>query len=425
MIRRIIIVLLLGWGSAAMAQTGAAEPILRVDLESDSAIPGQPISLRVTVLVPTYMPDPPEWPSFELPNLLVRLPERSTNPTSESIDGDTWSGISRHYRLSPMIPGQFTLPPQEILITYADPDGNAPIQATLKTEQVSFSGTVPEGAEGLDPFLAAKDLDLKLDIEGDTEGLTPGASVKLTVEAKIEGTSPMFLPQLLPPFQIEGVAIYRDEPSIAETGNRGEISGTRRESATLIAEGGGSGQVPVITLDWYDLDGKSVETARTSPVDIAVIGPPAATQTEPRDWRAIAIAASVILLAAAAITFVGRAAFSLLTRRYNAARRARLASEGFAFRQVKNAVRHQDYHALHPALEAWRARLPASSDPLSDSDVQTALTDLGRTRYGRASGDKRGEIAAWHALAAALPKLRRSAESATTRQMLPPLNPGA
>ena len=44
-----------------MAQ-GAPRPVLRIELEKGSAIPGQPIVLRITVLVPTWLPKPPALP---------------------------------------------------------------------------------------------------------------------------------------------------------------------------------------------------------------------------------------------------------------------------------------------------------------------------------------------------------------------------
>ncbi len=94
-----------------------AQPVLRMAFERTEAIPGQPLTLRLTVLSPTYLTSPPVWPSFEAPNLLIRLPEGATTPTSERIGGETWSGVSRRYRISPMIPGEFPIPPQEVVVT--------------------------------------------------------------------------------------------------------------------------------------------------------------------------------------------------------------------------------------------------------------------------------------------------------------------
>ena len=44
-------------------------PILRTEFEETQAIPGQSLSLRLTVLVPIYMPAAPVWPAMEVPNV--------------------------------------------------------------------------------------------------------------------------------------------------------------------------------------------------------------------------------------------------------------------------------------------------------------------------------------------------------------------
>jgi hypothetical protein len=187
-------------------------PVLEVTFEETEAIPGQPLSLRLTVLVPTFLPHPPVWPSLEAPNLLVRLPERSTNPTSARVGDETWSGVTRNYRISPMVPGDFTIPPQEVIVTYADPDSNEAVKATLRTEAVAFRGVVPEGAEGLDPFIAADALELEQTVDGEPGAMAPGDSVTRAVVATVSGTSPMFLPDLLVPVVVDGIASYPDEP---------------------------------------------------------------------------------------------------------------------------------------------------------------------------------------------------------------------
>ncbi|MCC0066891.1 MAG: BatD family protein [Rhodovulum sp.] len=297
---------LLAFAPPAGAQEDVAPdgPVLRVEFDETEAIPGQPLSLRMTVLVPTFLPEPPVWPSLEAPNLLVRLPERSTNPTSARVGGETWAGVTRNYRISPMVPGEFAIPPQEVVVTWADPESNAPARAILRSEALAFRGVVPAGAEGLDPFVAATSLELAQTIEGEPGAMTPGDSVTRTVVATVAGTAPMFLPELMPPVAIEGVAAYPDEPLIAETDDRGTLGGSRTERVTLVAEGGGSGAVPAVTLDWYDLETGRVETASVEGFAIAVEGPPARSVAPGRDWRRIALGGLAALAGAAAAVWL-------------------------------------------------------------------------------------------------------------------------
>jgi hypothetical protein len=395
-------------------------PFLRVVFEATEAVPGQPLSLRLTVLVPTFMPAPPVWPTLEAPNLLVRLPERSTNPTSERIGGETWSGITRHYRISPMVPGDFAIPAQDVVVTWNDPASGNAGKTVLRTEPIAFSGVLPEGAAGLDPFIAAEGLELVQTIEGSPEAMRPGDSVTRTLTAAVRGASPMFLPPLLPTVAIEGVAAYPDEAVLAEQDERGRLGGTRQESVTLVAEGGGTGEVPAVSLDWYDLDNGEVATATVEGFVVNVDGPPA-SRAAPRDWRAIGLALAAGLVALALLVPLARRDVPPL-RRWLADRRAAwLASEAVAWRQLQRAVARRDHAALRPALDGWAARV-AGADPRRDPHLQEALAALGAARY--AAGNGGDPAAAWRALAAALPAARRATADRLCTEMLPPLNPG-
>lgn len=421
--RYVPLVLLLSFPLPLGAQEAdqPAGPVIEVTFEETEAVPGQPLSLRLTVLVPTFMPDPPAWPSLEAPNLLVRLPERSTGPTSRTIGGQTWSGVTRHYRISPMVPGEFAIPPQEVIVTFADPDTSEPTKATLTTEPLAFSGVVPQGAEGLDPFLAAEALELEQEITGDPEAMVPGDSVTRTVTARIRGTSPMFLPDLLPATKVGGVAAYPDEPVLAEADDRGVLSGTRTERVTLVAEAGGSGEAPPVSLDWYNLDTGEVETATLEGFAIAVDGPPARS-AEPRDWRAIALTALAGTLALALALWLLRRFLPPLGRWLQARHAGWLASEAHAYADLRRAVGRRDYAALRPTLDAWAATAPGP-DPRRHPGLQEALTQIGAARYGRTTPDD--AAAAWRALLSALPEARRASRASHPAAALPPMNPGA
>ena len=129
----------------------AQDPLVEMEFDADApVVVGQPVALRLTVLVPTFMPQPPVLPSFETPDLMVRLNGRATNPTSRRIDGETWSGITRSYSLYPMVQGRFDLPAQEVGVVYMDATSTEQ-RVQIPTEPVSFTAGLPEGADGLDP----------------------------------------------------------------------------------------------------------------------------------------------------------------------------------------------------------------------------------------------------------------------------------
>lgn len=405
-----------GWGQER------DRPILQMELEADSAIPGQPIILRVTVLTPTWFPEPPEFPSFEIPNVMVRLPSRAAGPTSQRIGGQTWSGVTRAYRIYPMIAGRFRIPSRSVLVTYADPDTREPIRLELATDALVFSGVVPPEAAGLDPFIAADSLTLEQSVEGGTEGLEPGQAVTRTLRAVIAGTSPIFLPDLIPPSEGEGLAAYPDEPVVIESENRRVLQGERTERVTYVAQSGGRFDLPAITVRWWDLENDRIETAEVPGLPIAVAAPITPGQQGGRGtllaWSAAAIA-SVTLLGVVTWLLWPRA-----SARYRARRAAFEASEAYAFSRARSAARQRDLGATLAAIDLWRRRLPGA-DGAGGKRLAEILATLGADRYG--SGQP-GDVADhWAQCLAQLQTARRERLAAGAAEQvdpaLPPLNP--
>jgi hypothetical protein len=378
-------------------------------------VPGQSITLRLSVLVPTWMPEPPELPTFETPNLRVRLPPQSSGPTSRNVNGERWSGVYRRYLLTPMVPGQFTLPPQNVIVTYAQPGGTDPVEATVQTQAITFRGTVPAGAEGLDPFIAANALTLKQELSGPTTGLDPGASVVRTITATIEGTSPIVLPALMPQIDLPAIRVYPATPQVAEDDGSDVLSGTRVESETLMAVGGGEGSAPPVSVDWFNLKTGAVETAQVPGFDISVTGPPPAAMQAARlpDWRLILAGLAAVVALAVLARWLG----PRLLRAARTRRSARLASAAHARRKLIATIGRRDYPATAHWMAEWQSRLPAQTEtgPLSQ-----AMAGVGRTIYGPQTGEA---ATPWQALARAV-RAVSPPRHGRTAPALPALNPG-
>ena len=349
----------------------------------------------------------------------MRLPERSTTPISERIEGETWSGITRNYRLSPMVPGRFDLPPQEVTVTWRDASG-ADSVTVLTTDAISFSGVVPDGAQDLDPFIAASDLTLTQEIAGDPAAMDAGSSFTRTVTAELKGLAPMFLPGLQHPAPVTGLAAYPDAPVLIEADERGRVSGTRSETVTFVAEGGGSGQLPGLTLRWFDLDDRTVKTAEVEAIDVAISGPPARA-ADPGWNRRLTIAAVTGVLVLGLAAWLGRRLAPKL-RAGLARRRARvLASEAYAWRQLRQVLNAGGPAGLRQALDTWAARVDGA-DPRRDPEVRQALLSLGAAEY-RGAGSPSTRPTALAALDRALRAARRRRRNPRRARGLPPLNP--
>ncbi|WP_167620048.1 BatD family protein [Paracoccus ravus] len=413
--RKLVFGLFLLFAAPLVAQE-AATPIVETTLEQNEVVPGQSVTLRLTVLVPSWMPDPPELPSFEAPNLRVRQPPKSSTAVSRQVDGATWSGVSRRYLLTPMVPGQFALPPQTVEVTYIGPDGTSPVRASLQTEALILTGILPPGAEDLDPFIAADGLSLTQELSGPTTGLEPGASVIRTVTARIDGASPIVLPSMLPQVQIPAIKVYPSSPQVTEESGTDRLAGTRVESETLMALGGGEGTVPPVRIDWFNLASGKVESAALPGFEISVSGPPPASTTprNPPDWRIMAALATGAVLTFALLRWIWPRA----RRSYLSWRETWRASEGYARKKLLEAISSRDYPASSHWLSEWRARDPALSSRAM-AEISNRMASVGATIYRDPAGSDRD--AAWRDLATAVRSAggRRRAAGPS----LPALNP--
>ena len=405
-----------------VAAQDALEPLIEVELSETEVIPGQPTILRITVLVPTWLPKPVTFPSFEVPDLMVKLPERATSPVSRTIEGETWSGVSRGYRISPMVPGTMTIPAQELTIYWAEPGKTDPLITKSTIESVTVTGIVPKGAEALDPFIAASGLKLSEDLSTDLRELKPGDSLTRKVVLEIDGTSPLFVPKLLPPHEIQGVASYPAEPEVSETTDRTWVSGKRVESTTLVAESGGSGSVPPVEVSWYNLETQQIEIARIEGFDLVVDGPVARNRPEV-DLRLLAVVGFFGGLLAYGIFRLGRYLLPKYRSWREARRVAHRLTERWAYAQVQRAVQARDYGAVMDAVSVWEARLP-QYEASTRSEAAGALSDVGRRLFGP---DHEEGAAEWSALANALDVYRKASLAREKRRpergALLPINP--
>lgn len=410
-----------------VAATTHAEPValpkLITNLEKSVVVPGQIISLDVTILVPTWMPAPPTFPALELQDVSIRLDSGSSGPAMQRIGADTWSGVTRSYQISPLVVGGFRIPPQTVTVTYADPETRTPIVAELEMNEVVFEGVAPAGAEDLDPFMAASTLTLDEQIDGDPQSLEPGSAFTRTVTARLTGASPIFLPPLIPLIEGEGLAAYPKEPVINESSNRGITTGERRESVTYVAEAGGRLDTSPIRLRWWNLRTEEIEVAELPALEIISRGPPprASSPFDPRGF------ASWLVVSVLGIVVLGMAARWQWPRFVEYRRRRldeRLESETFAFERVFEALRSHRFGDALRAVEVWATRLPLESEPDRER-LFAPLEPLSALLYG--CDGRAPSKAQWSTALDALREARRHCLSKSRikqrRRVLPPLNP--
>ncbi len=397
-------------------------PKLEVQFEETQTVPGQPLTLRLTILVPTFMPEPPLWPDLEAANVMVRLPEKATSPTSKQVGGETWSGVTRRYQVTPIVPGTFELPAGNVRVRYRALEGSDTLEALLPVPSVVVTGIVPEGAEGLDPFVAAQKLTLRQTIEGELDSLSPGDSFTRIVEAQIDGASPMFLPSLLSEPPIEGLRGYPESPEIEEKDNRGLLTGIRREKTVYLVEGGVDATLPEVTLSWFNLKTGKVEVATVEAVSVTAKAPKETTVGTGPDRSLLIWWAIRIFFAVAVVASYMRWLAPWVKKGRQYIRSQWENSATFAYGQVKRAVRERDLRATKMACSTWDARI-GWRDPDVELAISQAFLDVGAARFSKQPTSSEND--GWRRLQALFHSKRQKTRyrQRSTSPDLPALNP--
>ncbi len=336
---------LLGFASAAAAQK---VPVVRVDVSPDEISVGEPIQLRVVVLSPTWFPQPPVFPSFEITNAIVRLPPNSSRGISERVDQETWSGVVRNYKIFPLVGAAYRLDDLTMRVTYANP-GSSNITIDLDVPPIEFRAVVPAGAEGLNPYIAGRKLTLDREIAGESSTLEVGDALVVNYTAELDGLPAIFLPTLFEESETPGVSVYVDSPIVEEG-----TPARRSEKATYVFEAGGDFVLPAVQLRWWNTESSTIETASVVALTVSVVGPPIAQEpiaqlATDRNWWPIL--GGIFALFVGLILLVRRTA--VIRDRWRAHRKRRRASEEYAFHLLKKALRSGKSRASYEALATW------------------------------------------------------------------------
>lgn len=381
--RRFVLFLLTVVASTSPAHAQEpVQPIVETVLDNTSVVPGQYATMRITVLVPTWLSAPIDFPSFEMPNVRIRLGDRSTTAVSRLVNGESWSGVSRQYTISPMIAGAFVIPAQDLPVNYADPGKPSPVKTVVRTSSLRFAGTVPQKAEQLRPFIAGTSVTLKQELSGETTGLRPGDSLTRTVTASIEGTSPIILPPLIGGEAPPGLWAYPKTPQVVESEDNGIMSGQRTETIIYMAEDAVNGAMPPIELEWFNLASQSIETASVPGFVVAVEGIGQKPDSTNVNWSRGAAAVAILLT----LIFLLAGSRSRLKLAWDTTRQRRQASKSYMGRRLLNAIRQHNFSAMVQNLDAWSKREPLTAKQDLD-ELNRLVLAISESLYGLNGAD--------------------------------------
>lgn len=433
------IVLMAGLWVSAAAQT----PFVRAHFEPNNDIlVGQPVRLVVSVFVPNYFTGSPDFPEFELENAIVVLPQDRPENSNEQSGGVTYAGITRTYMIYPQEPGDFRLPPAEIITSYA----SAPPKSTevhLSLPALTFHADVPAAAQNLDYFLPTTSLTIQQKWSSSLKNVRAGDSIVRTITV----TAIKMQAMLIPPLPLEapdGVRIYTEEPIVQDQKtDRGDfVFGRRTESVKYLIRKEGDYTLPAIELKWWNLSTNRLVTATLPLVHFTAVANPnyvaelppeqePAPVAQPRHvslwtrykfWIRAAVPCCVAFLL---LFWTGWRYLPRLWRSLRGWREQRKHSETAYFRSLLNACEKNRPVETYERLLRWAAvadpglklddSLRRAADPALASEVNALGAILFRqTHPEQWQGKEMAELLRHH---------HQRTSSATTRSKLVKLNP--
>src|SRR5471030_157752 len=375
---------------SAMAQ-GVAQLLVRAHIEpSGTVVAGSEVKLIVDCLTTTWFTDAPNWPLFTVPNAIVNLPDEQAENLHEVINGVSWYGVSRAYRVVPQTAGAFEIP--SFLITVYPGGTNSP--ANLTTPALRVIATVPAGAEGMSVFFPTQKLSAKQTIEPSPNDLKVGGALTRTITQTAAGTESM----LIPPVNFGDVDGLKRYPKPSGTKNimqdrAGLVAGERTDTVTYVINRSGKFKRPPVTIEWWNTGTQrrekivlpavsfSATAAREKPlfdIPLDALSKGGAHRIIVID-RLRALIACVVLALLLAIVW----AYPRLVTRYKLAKRALVAArsryaegEAPAWRVLRAAARKGPLQRVIPALYRWMDKSPDFKHPARIGEPNFANPDL-------------------------------------------------
>ncbi len=356
----------------------AQQPLARTRLDPGSLVTvGQPLTVIVEVLVPSFFSGAPRFPDLDIPDAITVFTNRGTNFT-ERIERTTWAGQDRRYTIYPMRAESYEISDIPVEVRYSAPGVGPRATATVSPPPLRFEARVPPEAEGLDYFIATSRLTMRESFDPRPDTVLVGEAFTRTITFTVHDA----LSMVIPPMKFDtvpGLGVYVDPPTVEDTGGeRGQaIVGTRVESVTYVAQEEGTYHLPAVELAWWDIDAGRLRRAALPAVDFHVAPNPALVSEIPlppdsvveaavpaertrislidllRRWGLPAVAALFIVVLLA--RFVRRHG-SRVRERVAALRRRHAESERSFFRRFRRAARKGDPRAAARHVMFWLDR---------------------------------------------------------------------
>ena len=350
--------------SAASLQA-AQDIVLRTSVTPEDAWVGQQVLLQVDVLAKDGWAQLKKITDAEVQGAyMLRLESQGTR-LSETIDGESYTGQRYEFMLFTQRDGDFVVPPVPVDVEIRQYDaGGGPKHHRMSLPSVEFSARTPPGAEGIRGLISTTELTATQSWSSDNDNASVGDALKRSITLRARDISAMAFPPLLHP-EIESVAIYPLQAAVDDRFARGDLTGTRVETATYVFEQAGDVEIPGIALSWWDIRSEQLQRIDLPGLSLQIAANPllnsavdAGIASQPRKQEMWTVLFVIGLLAALAFRFGSR-----LLQHWAKWRKSRNESEPAYFRKMMLSSKSGDRKAFLRNTMRWLDRINPTSSP--------------------------------------------------------------
>ena len=408
---------------------------------SGSLMQGETARIAVDLLTPDFFTDAPVLPELHVDGAYLSLSDETPGHLVETVNGQTWSGVSRTYLITPLMSGAMEIPSFEITAHV----GAARTPVTVQTEPLSLSVRALVLPPGVSEALIAGSVKLTQTVTPQDGSLHVGDTVTRRIEIVAEGAPAMMLPPTtFAP--VDGLTLYAASPVTRDAvdSHGGFVGGDRVDTASYVIGHRGHYRLPAVTVRWLDSRTRQWRESTAPEVRFhawwGVPDKPRFALPErgfmPRliGWLSSDAGLAVLLLIVLGwIGWFFRDACRRGWQRWRAWRYRRRHSEPVAFRAVRRQRHASSAAVVAEAVDAWVRRAADDGAPASvsawasrygDATLRAQWAGVQDALYGP-GGSAWSASALVDALGSARQRWKHSRRRWRHRSALPPLNPFA
>ncbi|AIF46995.1 BatD family protein [Dyella japonica] len=400
---------------------------------------GETTRIVVDMLTPDFFTDAPVLPELHVDGAYLSLSDETPGHLVETIAGQSWSGVSRTYLITPLMSGPMEIPSFEITAHL----GAQRTPVAVQTQPLALQVQPLVLPAGVTDALIAGSLKITQTVTPQDGSLHVGDTVTRRVEIAAEGTPAMMLPPtVFAP--VGGLTLYAASPIVRDAvdNHGGFVGGNRVDTASYVVDRRGRYTLPPVTVRWMD---SRTREWRESTVPAVHFHAWWGGTDKPRfalpqrgfmprliEWLSSDAGLGVLVLAGLAwLSWRFRDSWQRLWQQGKAWRYRHRQSEAVAFRAVARQRRATSAAILAEAVDAWVRRAADHGAPASvagwavhygDASLQAHWNALQDALYGQGASTWSAP-ALVDALASARRRWKRGSRRWQRRPALPPLNP--